>query len=279
MDSYTKLLETQRTLTQITDTVRAAYIPIMNSLDIPEISLAESLAKSAQAALPKIQLIDYREGLLASTKALEEAMFQAQAIQDQQIQNLKHIISSIRFTELESLDCLADTLRQFAHVLEEAALYDDSFYLDEAEDEEDYIDEETAEILAAVVGQVQTVFEPESAVPLERLRAFFSGITWEKAKATLEAIVLIISLIQGFMPNEELQRNNELTEALIVHELEADARTHEQNEQIIELLTEMNEKLDALDPASDIGTVVVLPELTDEVSEQSCSDESHDGQQ
>ena len=266
---------------EFAEVTRAAQSAI-RTVDIAEIN---SAAKQLANAVSGIYSVDYNAELRETAKTLASIISETKPMVVQLQETLRSAKPMLKQIELETADARKQwivNLQLLGQVLEDAALVEDDFEPDEPE--EDCLDEETADYLATIVSQVQTVTEPESAVPLEQLRTFFSGITWEKAKAILEAIVLIISLVQGFIPDEDLQRNNELTETLIVQEQEADARTHEQNEriieqneQIIELLSEIRNQTE--DSGSVIAPEVVLPEPTDEVSEQSCSDESHDGQQ
>ncbi len=244
-------------------------------------------ARQIANAISQIQRIDYDPELRETTEALALILAGSKPFLVHQRELLTSFNTALKQIELEAATArkqLTVNLQLFAQALEDAYTIEE--YFEPEPSEVDCIDEETADYLATIVSQVQTVMEPAQTVPLERLRTFFSGITFEKAKFIIETILTILVLLQGCMPDEDLQRNNELIEAHIVQEQEADARTHEQNEriieqneQIIELLSEIRDQTEDSGSGSVIAPEVVLPELTNEGPEQSCSDDSHDGQQ
>ena len=192
---------------ELAEAARAAQAAI-RTVDIADITVS---AKELANAMSKIKPIDYNAELRESAKALASILAESKPLTEQLQENLRAFAPALKQIEIDTAETtklLAANLQLFARTLEDAYSHEAAF--DEEPDEEDCIDEETADYLAAVVSQVQTAFEPKQAVPFERLRNWIRALSFEACIALLTLLATIIFGIMDRLPDPQITEQNQI---------------------------------------------------------------------
>ena len=228
---------------ELAEAARAAQFAI-RTMGIADITVS---SKDLANAMSKIKPIDYNTELHETTKALVAALTETKPLLELLQETLREAKPILKQIELETAYAKKRwfiNLQLFAETLEEAALLEDDFVSDEPEE---CIDEDTADYLAAVASQVQTVFQPEQTVPFERLRNWIKSLSIEAKIALLSLLVQIIFGFAEQLPDPQITEQNNLIA--------------EQNQILTGIWQEMQEYNDNLTPAP-------TPECTPTPTEQ-----------